>query len=166
MTTEYVANDEISFQEVTVINTNGENLGIKRLEEALEIASNEDLDLVVVNPDPENPVCKIIDLSKFRYEKRQKDKKNPKRHKTKEIRISVNIEEHDLNIKTKNIDRFLSQGSNVLVNIKFPTRQRDTISLTISEILNKIQTLLNTKHQIELGSYGSSNYSTEIIPIK
>lgn len=101
-------------------------LGVMSPREALRIAEDNDLDLVKVSPNAKPPVCKILDYGKFRYEeiRRQKEaKKNQKAVVIKEIRMSVRVEEHDIQVKAKNAQKFLQQGNRVKLTIRFRGRE-------------------------------------------
>lgn len=94
--------------------------------EALRKAFDSDLDLVKVSPNAKPPVCKILDYGKFRYEEVRKAKEAKKNQKTvviKEIRMSVRVEEHDIDVKAKNCIKFLKQGNRVKVSVRFRGRE-------------------------------------------
>lgn len=119
-------NEEIREKEVRVIDSNGEQLGIMKLEEALDRAAASNLDLVKIAPQAQPPVCKIIDYGKFRFEqaKREKEaKKNQRVVDIKEIRLSLNIDTHDFNTKAGHAARFLKDGDKVKVSIRFRGRE-------------------------------------------
>ncbi|MCR4432049.1 MAG: translation initiation factor IF-3 [Tepidanaerobacteraceae bacterium] len=119
-------NHEIKAKEVRVIDSNGQQIGIMSLKEALRHAQEAQLDLVKIVPDAKPPVCKIMDYGKFKYEqsKREKEaKKNQKIINIKEIRMNPNIEEHDFQVRVRNAQRFLKDGDKVKVTIKFRGRE-------------------------------------------
>ncbi|MGI6706999.1 MAG: translation initiation factor IF-3 [Clostridia bacterium] len=119
-------NQQIRDREVRVIDQNGQQLGIMSSRQALELAEQRQLDLVKIAPHAKPPVCKIMDYGKYRFEaaKREKEaRKNQKVINVKEIRLSVTIEEHDLNVKAKNAVKFLKAGDKVKVSIRFRGRQ-------------------------------------------
>lgn len=119
-------NEQIRDREVRVIGINGEMLGVMQTREAQHMADDANLDLVKVSPNAKPPVCKILDYGKFRYEemRRVKEaKKNQKAVVIKEIRMSVRVEEHDINVKAKNCEKFLKQGNRVKVSIRFRGRE-------------------------------------------
>lgn len=94
--------------------------------EALDKAYDEDLDLVLVAPNANPPVCKILDYSKFKFEMAKKEKearKNQKVVELKEIRLSATIDQHDLETKAKNANKFLKAGDKVKVSLKFKGRE-------------------------------------------
>lgn len=118
-------NEGIRAREVRLIGPDGEQIGIKSRSEALKIARNADLDLVLVAPKAKPPVCRVMDYGKYRFEQQKKEKEARKKQKTitvKEIRLSPNIEEHDFNTKLRNARKFLAKGDKVKVNIRFRGR--------------------------------------------
>lgn len=120
-----MVNDGIRAREVRLIGQNGDQLGIKTRQEALELAANVNLDLVMVAPTAKPPVCRIMDYGKFRFEQQKKDKENRKNQKIismKEVRLSPTIEEHDFNTKLRNAIKFLQSGDKVKASIRFKGR--------------------------------------------
>ncbi|SFM31405.1 translation initiation factor IF-3 [Salibacterium qingdaonense] len=118
-------NDGIRAREVRLIDSNGEQLGVKSKNEALDLAENAELDLVLVAPNAKPPVCRIMDYGKYRFEQQKKEKEARKKQKTidvKEVRLSPSIEEHDFNTKLKNARKFLSKGDKVKAAIRFRGR--------------------------------------------
>jgi translation initiation factor IF-3 len=120
-------NREITDKEIRLIDSDGVMLGVMPTSEALELAFQKDLDLVKISPNAVPPVCKITDYNKTMYEKAKKekaDKKNQKVVAIKEIRLSVKIGEHDLDVKAKNAYKFLLEGNKVKASIRFKGRQQ------------------------------------------
>ncbi|MFA9558697.1 translation initiation factor IF-3 [Evansella sp. AB-rgal1] len=120
-----IINDAIRAREVRLVGANGDQIGVKTKQEALEMAQNANLDLVMVAPNAKPPVCRIMDYGKFRYEQQKKDKearKNQKIINTKEVRLSPTIEEHDFNTKLRNARKFLTKGDKVKAAIRFRGR--------------------------------------------
>jgi translation initiation factor IF-3 len=120
-----MVNEGIRAREVRLIGANGDQLGIKSRQEALEIAQNVNLDLVMVAATAKPPVCRIMDYGKFRFEQQKKDKearKNQKIISIKEVRLSPTIEEHDFNTKLRNAIKFLENGDKVKASIRFKGR--------------------------------------------
>jgi translation initiation factor IF-3 len=120
-----MVNDGIRAREVRLIGANGDQLGIKSRQEALEIAARSNLDLVLVAANAKPPVCRIMDYGKFRFEQQKKDKearKNQKIISIKEVRFSPTIDEHDFNTKLKNARKFLEKGDKVKASIRFKGR--------------------------------------------
>ena len=123
---DFLVNEQIRANEVEVIGTNGERLGRMSVTDALDKAYEEDLDLVLVAPNANPPVCKILDYSKFKFEMAKKEKearKNQKVVELKEIRLSATIDQHDLETKAKNANKFLKAGDKVKVSLKFKGRE-------------------------------------------
>ena len=124
--TEMLINEQITHPEIRVIGENGEQLGIMTPAEAMRIADEAGLDLVNISPKANPPVCKIADYGKLRYEqeKRKKEaKKNQKVISIKEMRLSATIDIHDMEVKAKNVAKFLAGGDKGKVSIRFRGRQ-------------------------------------------
>ncbi|WP_294345588.1 translation initiation factor IF-3 [uncultured Clostridium sp.] len=124
----YAINEEIKAKELRVVDANGEAIGIISLNEALDKAEEEELDLVLIAPNGNPPVARIMDYNKFLYEQSRKEKlakKNQKTFDIKEVRLSATIEEHDITIKAKRAEKFLNAGDKVKVTIRFRGREAD-----------------------------------------
>ena len=129
---EYFINEQIRDKEVRLIGENGEQLGIMSAREALVKAQEADLDLIKIAPTAKPPVCKIADYGKFRYEalrKAKEAKKNQKVTEIKELRLSPNIDENDLNTKANQARKFLQHGDKVKVTLKFRGREMAHMNL-------------------------------------
>ena len=119
-------NQTIRFEKVRLIESDGTMVGIVSVEEARSRAENQDLDLVLISNSPDNPVCRIMDHGKFLFERAKKEKDAKKRQKVTEVKemgMKLTIESHDLDVKTKNVRRFLDDGDRVKVLIKFRGRE-------------------------------------------
>ncbi|HHL43428.1 MAG TPA: translation initiation factor IF-3 [Hellea balneolensis] len=119
-------NDDITSPKVLLITETGEKRGVVSLEDALETARRAGLDLVEVAPNPDMPVCKILDYGKMRFEAQKKKAANKKRQKTqdiKEIKMRPNIDTHDYMVKTKAMTKFFERGDKVKVTIRFRGRE-------------------------------------------
>ena len=119
-------NEEINFKEVRCIGENGVVHGIISSREALELAVSQDLDLVLISPNANPPVCKIMDYGKHRFEmiKREKDaKKKQKVQEIKGMQLSMNIADNDMAFKAKNVRKFLTNGDKVKVSLRMFGRQ-------------------------------------------
>lgn len=124
-------NENISADEVRVIDQDGNMVGILSLDEALKIANEANLDLVNVSPNANPPVCKVLDFGKYQYELQKKEKqskKNQKQIQVKEVRLSVSIEEHDVEVKANTASKFLKSGDKVKVSIRFRGREREYVT--------------------------------------
>lgn len=125
-TIEYLINERIRDREVRVIGPEGNQLGIMNIRDARAEAEKAGLDLVRVSPNANPPVCKIIDYGKFRYEMIRKEKEAKKKQKVmeiKEVRLSPNIDENDLNTKINQARKFLEKGNRVKVTLRFRGRE-------------------------------------------
>lgn len=120
-----LVNEGIRAREVRLIGANGDQVGVKSKQEALEMARNVNLDLVCVAPNAKPPVCRIMDYGKFRYEQQKKDKEARKKQKVisvKEVRLSPTIEDNDFNTKLRNARKFIEKGDKVKAAIRFRGR--------------------------------------------
>ncbi len=119
-------NEQIRDREVRVIGADGEQVGIMSSKEALALAREADLDLIKIAPTAKPPVCKITDYGKYKYELARKEKEARKKQKTidvKEVRLSPNIEENDINTKITSARKFLVKGDKVKVTLRFRGRE-------------------------------------------
>lgn len=119
-------NEEIRFDEVRCVGDNGEVYGVMSSSKALEIAVEKDLDLVLISPNAKPPVCKVMDYGKFRYhqEKRQKEaKKKQKQIDIKEIKLSTQIAQNDINYKVKHAREFITEGKHVRFKVFLKQRE-------------------------------------------
>ena len=123
---ELPVNEQIRAKEVQVIDENGEKKGVMNINDALDLAFDKKLDLVLVSPNLEVPVCKIMNYGKYKFEQSKKEKEAKKKQKVtelKEIRITPNIEQHDFDFKAKNIRKFIEDGNKVKVTLRFRGRE-------------------------------------------
>ncbi len=120
------ANRDIRVPMVRVIDEDGQQLGVLPVEEAVEAAEDRDLDLVEVSPNADPPVCKIMDLGRYKYtqqKKAQEAKKKQRVVEVKEVKLRIKIEEHDYAIKRRHAERFLNDGNKAKVTIMFRGRE-------------------------------------------
>ena len=125
-------NGQIKAKEVQLISDNGEKLGMLPIARALEIAEEKKLDLVLVSPNAQVPVCKIMNYGKYKFEQAKKEKEAKKKQKvqeTKELRITPNIEEHDFGFKAKNAKKFIEDGNNVKITVRFRGRELNNVKM-------------------------------------
>ncbi|PAV30417.1 translation initiation factor IF-3 [Virgibacillus profundi] len=118
-------NEKIRAREVRLIDSNGDQLGVKSRQEALEIAQTRNLDLVLVAPNAKPPVCRIMDFGKYRFEQQKKEKEARKKQKVinvKEVRFTPGIGDHDYETKLKNAKKFLEKGDKVKAAVRFRGR--------------------------------------------
>ena len=119
-------NEQIRDKELRVIDSDGNQLGIMSLRQALEIAEQKNLDLVKIAPQANPPVCQIIDYGKFRFEQAKREmeaRKNQRVVEIKEVRLSLNIDTHDFETKKNHALRFISEGNKVKASIRFRGRE-------------------------------------------
>ena len=125
-TKELQINEEIRAKEVRIIGDDGEQIGVVATSKALEMAYEKDLDLVLMAPNAEPPVCRIMDYGKYRFERDKREKEAKKKQTTvevKEIQLSCRIDTHDFETKVKHAHRFLGEGNKVRVVVKFRGRE-------------------------------------------
>ena len=146
------SSNRINSPEVQVIASNGENLGILNTNEAIAMAKEEGLDLIEIAPNAKPPVCKIIDMGKYKYDvqkKANKAKKKQKKVELKEIKLRPVTEIHDYSFKIKNAQKFLSKGDKVKFTIKFKGRELQHSNLG-HELMDKIKTDIEKLGKVEL----------------
>ncbi|KUR70510.1 translation initiation factor IF-3 [Novosphingobium fuchskuhlense] len=134
-------NQLISSPKVRVIDENGENLGVMYTREAIEQAAEVGLDLVEVSPNADPPVCKFLDVGKFRYEAQKKAnlaRKSQKTQEIKEIKMRPNIDDHDYDTKMRNVTRFIEEGDKVKITLRFRGRELSHQQLGMN-LLRKVQ---------------------------
>jgi len=125
-------NEQIRAKEVQIISEDGSRIGPIPLSEALDMAYEKKEDLVLVAPNNDAPICKIMNYGKYKFEqaKREKEaKKKQKTYETKEIRITPNIEEHDFGFKSKNARKFIEEGNKVKITVRFRGRELNYVKL-------------------------------------
>ena len=145
-------NERIRAQEVQVINSQGQNLGTLRLKEAIEAAKQEGLDLIEISPNANPPVCKIIDIGKYKYDLQKKANKAKKKQKIinlKEIKLRPVTEIHDYNFKIKNAKRFLEKGDKVKFTVRFKGREMQHTNLG-NELMDRIINDTSTIGKVEI----------------
>ncbi len=146
------ANHRINSHEVQVIANTGENLGIMTTSKAISIAKEKGLDLIEIAPNANPPVCKIIDMGKFKYEaqkKANKAKKKQKKIELKEIKLRPVTEVHDYNFKLKNAQKFLTKGDKVKFTIRFKGRELMHSNLG-NVLMNRIQEDIKSVGKVEM----------------
>ena len=144
-------NGQIRAKEVQLISDDGQKMGIVPIGRALELAGDKKLDLVLVSPNSEIPVCKIMNYGKYKFEQSKKEKEAKKKQKvqeTKELRITPNIEEHDFGFKSKNARKFLEDGNKVKITVRFRGRELNNTKMG-ENVLNKFITALEDISVVE-----------------
>ena len=133
-------NQRITSQDVQVIASDGDNLGILNLQDAISRAKEQGLDLIEIAPNAKPPVCKIMDMGKYKYDLQKKANQAKKKQKTvslKEIKLRPGTEAHDYNFKIKNAKKFITKGDKVKFTVKFKGREMQHTDLG-KDLMNKI----------------------------
>jgi len=145
-------NYRINSPEIQVISSEGENLGILNLQDAISRAKDQGLDLIEISPNAKPPVCKIMDMGKFKYDqqkKANKAKKKQKKIELKEIKLRPVTEVHDYTFKIKNAQKFLSKGDKVKFTIRFKGRELQHSNLG-NDLMEKIKQDMQSIGKVEL----------------
>ena len=146
------SNNRINSPEVQVINSSGENLGILNTNEAIAMAKEEGLDLIEIAPNAKPPVCKIIDMGKYKYDAQKKANLAKKKQKIialKEIKMRPVTETHDYEFKVKNAKKFIAKGDKVKFTIRFKGRELQHSHLG-NELMSKIKEDMKEIGKVEL----------------
>jgi len=146
-------NRMITADKVRVIDENGENIGVMFTNEAIEQAAEVGLDLVEISPNADPPVCKFLDVGKFRYEAQKKANAARKTQKTqdiKEVKMRPNIDTHDYDVKMRNIFRFIEDGDKVKVTLRFRGRELSHQQLGM-DLLKRVQ--VDTEEVAKIEAY-------------
>jgi translation initiation factor IF-3 len=146
------SNNRISSPEVQVIGSDGENIGIINTNEAISMAKEQGLDLIEIAPNAKPPVCKIIDMGKFKYDAQKKAnvaKKKQKIVSLKEIKMRPVTETHDYDFKVKNAKKFIGKGDKVKFTIRFKGRELQHSHLG-RELMDKIKIDMQDIGKVEL----------------
>ena len=134
-------NRDIFHETVRCIAPDGEQLGVMSTSSAIDVAESYGLDLVEVSPNASPPVCKIMDFGKFKYESQKKKNEAKKKQKlidVKEIKLRPNIDEHDYQVKMRNVTKFLNSGDKVKVTLRFRGREMAHQELGVN-VLNRVR---------------------------
>ena len=146
------SNNRIRAIQVQVIGSDGKNLGTLNTQEAISIARNEGLDLIEISPNASPPVCRIIDIGKYKYDLQKKTNKAKKKQKIinlKEIKLRPVTEAHDYNFKIKNAQKFLSKGDKVKFTVQFKGREMQHTNLG-HELAKRIINDINSIGKVEI----------------
>jgi len=161
-------NDEITVDEVRLIDHNNKQVGVVSIQEALRIAEEAELDLVEVSPNAEPPVCKIADFSKYYYQKERKSREAKKKQhivQLKEVKFGPNTDEHDFNFKKNNAIRFLKQHNKVKFTVKFRGRQIAHKDLGY-DVLKRLEDELSIIAEVDSKPTSEKNYISMIMSPK
>lgn len=160
-------NEQIRDKEIRLIGEEGEQLGIMLTKDAMILAKEANLDLVKIAPTGKPPVCKIIDYGKYKYELSRKDKEAKKKQKVtevKEIRLSPNIDENDLNTKADHARKFIMKGDKVKVALRFRGREMAHISsgkVILDSFLTRLEDIAVVEKPAKLEGRSMIMYLTE-----
>lgn len=147
-------NNQIKSSPVRVIDENGANVGVLEIDEALKIAQEKNLDLIEIAPTANPPVCKTMDLGKYHYEIEKKERLAAKKsHKIemKNIRISLGISQHDLELKAKKASEFLEEGNKIRIELVLRGRAKYLDESFLKERVDRILRLIAAKFKIAEG---------------
>ncbi len=134
------ANERIKALDVQVIGSDGNNLGVMQIKQAINLAREEGLDLIEISPNANPPVCKIMDMGKYKYDQQKKANQAKKKQKIvslKEIKLRPGTEIHDYNFKIKNAKKFITKGDKVKFTVKFKGREMQHVELG-KNLMNRI----------------------------
>jgi translation initiation factor IF-3 len=166
---EVAINEQIRDKEIRLIGEHGEQLGIMSAKEAYFKAQDAGLDLIKIAPTAKPPVCKIADYGKYKYEQLRREKEAKKRQKeieVKELRLSPNIDDNDLNTKANQAKKFLSKGDKLKVSLRFRGREMAHVGSN-SQVLDKFIELVADVGVIEKApKLEGRNMSVTIAPKK
>ena len=149
-------NEQIRAKEIQLIDEQGGKRGIMKLNEALDLAYEKKLDLVLVAPNAEPPVCKIMNYGKYKFEQTKREKEAKKKQKVlevKEIRITPNIEQHDFDFKVKNARKFIEDGNKVKITVRFRGRELNYVKLgedNLNEFANALSDIASPEKKAVL----------------
>ncbi len=145
------ANQDITSPDVQLINAEGEHLGTVPTSRAMELAEEAGLDLVAISPNAKPPVCKILDLGKYKYQAQKKAADARKKQKVievKEIKLRPNIDIHDYDVKMRSVEKFLGEGDKVKVTMRFRGREMAHQELGL-QLLNKVRDQMEEMAKVE-----------------
>ena len=137
-------NGQIKEKEVQLIGINGEKIGVVSIDKALELAEENNIDLVLVAPNSKPVVCKLMNYGKYKFEQAKREKESRKKQKVvecKEIRVTPNIEIHDFTFKAKNAKKFLTDGNKVKITVRFRGRELNYAKMGEDVLNNFIEDL-------------------------
>jgi len=144
-------NERIRFPTIRVIDTDGTQLGVMPPQQALQLAEEKELDLVLLSDKAEPPVCRIMDYGKYKFEQEKKAREARKKQHTadvKEVKMRYKIEEHDYNVRVKQAERFLKDGDKVKATVMFRGREIQHSDLA-EELLKRMATDLESFGEVQ-----------------
>lgn len=144
-------NHDITVDKIRCIDPEGEMLGVMTVQDGIRRAEDFGLDLVEVSPNADPPVCKILDYGKYKYEAQKKKNEAKKKQKVieiKEIKLRPNIDEHDFQVKMKNVRKFITEGDKVKVTMRFRGREMAHQDLGM-DVLNRVRDEMEEAAKVE-----------------
>ncbi len=164
-------NEQIRAKEVMVIGPNGEQLGIKSTKDAITLSTYAGFDLVMINPNGNPPVCKVMDYNKYKYQNKKKQKENIKRQREanlemKEYRLSVSIDIHDFDTRVKNSSKYLEKGHKVKASIRFKGREMAHTELGKDVLIRFADALSNVANIEQKPTLEGRNMTMILMPKK
>ncbi|MPZ24570.1 MAG: translation initiation factor IF-3 [Dehalococcoidia bacterium] len=144
-------NNEINVAQVRLVDQDGENVGVVAIRDALSRAEAAGLDLVEISPNSDPPVCKILDVGKFKYEAQKRANEARKKQRVieiKEIKMRPNIDDHDYDVKMRSMVKFLDEGDKVKVTMRFRGRELAHQEIGMA-VLERVKTELQEKSKVE-----------------
>ena len=164
-----LVNESIKAKEVRVIGPDGEQIGIMSSDNALRTAYDKGLDLVLISPNAQPPVCRIVDYGRYRYEQEKREKEAKKKQniiEVKEVQLSCRIETHDFETKVKHAMRFLGEGNKVKVVLRFRGREMSHQEIG-KEILERFREAVSESGTVDKAPNLEGKLMTMIVnPIK
>lgn len=167
-TNQDLINERVRFPEVLLIGASGEQLGKMSSKAAYDIAVQSDLDLVCVAPNANPPVCKIMNYGKYRFEQQKKAKENKKKQHTieiKEIQLTPQIGQHDVDTKARAARRFLEDGNKVKVGVRYRGRQLSHVEVG-EEVMNKFIQSLEDVAVVEKAPFMEGKWLNAVLAAK
>lgn len=150
MSTEAIINERIKASSVRLIGEDGTQLGIQPIEEARRLADEAGVDLVLVSPNADPPVARVMDYGKFKYEQRKRQHEHHKHQpQVKELRLRPKTEDHDLQVRVRKAREFLQRGDRVLVNVRFRGREMAHTELgfaVLARMMKELEDIAKTEH--------------------
>ena len=164
-------NEQIRAKEVMVIGPNGEQLGIKSTKDAITLSTYAGFDLVMINPNGNPPVCKVMDYNKYKYQNKKKQIENIKRQREanldmKEYRLSVSIDVHDFDTRVKNSSKYLEKGHKVKASIRFKGREMAHTELGKDVLIKFAEALSNVSTVEQKPTLEGRNMTMILMPKK
>jgi translation initiation factor IF-3 len=144
-------NNQIRSSEVRVISSDGQNLGVLSLKDALQKASEEGLDLIEISPNSVPPIAKIADYGKFKYEQNKKNKLGAKTTETKSVQVKIGTGENDLALKARKASAWLKEGHRIKIELFLSGRSKYMSDVFLKERLDRILNLITTNFKIAEG---------------